>query len=162
MTLQVHLKLVVALKHSFRTIRHNWSLARHYAYPNLVKIDDSTLPSNSQLFSPFVTRYLIIKHKVWIKTLLYCLITYFLNLEFDWLKQMILITFYQFIRAWPCISQSYSLRGPIDISLKLTRWTNPFTNTHIPLYNLFHVQVKSYNHPIKDDEEMNQNMETAI
>ena len=132
--------LAVAFKHLLRPTRHNWSLARHYAYPNQVKVGDPTLPINSQLFSPFITWYLMIKHKVWINTHLYWLITYFLNPEFDWFKQMILITLNQFTWARPCISQSYSIRGPKDISLNLMRGINSFTNTHIPPHNLFHIQ----------------------
>ena len=109
-----------------------------------MKVGDPTLRINSQLFSPFVTWYLMIKHKVWINTHLYCLIIYFLNPEFDWFKQMILITFNQFIWARSCISQSYSTRGPKDIFFNLMKGTNSFMNTHIPPHNLFHIQVQSY------------------
>ena len=47
-------------------------------------------------------------------------------------------------------------------SLKLMRGTNPFTNTHIPPHNSFHIQLQSYNHPVKDDEELNQDMELTM
>ena len=58
---------------------------------------------------------------------------------------------------------SLTHQGPQKISsLKLMRGTNPFMNTHIPLHNSFHIPVQSYNHLIKDDEELNQDMELTM
>ena len=47
-------------------------------------------------------------------------------------------------------------------SLKLMRGTNPFMNTNIRTHNSFHILAQSYNHPVKDDEELNQDMELTM